>query len=543
MLPHPAHPRKLPRGPSVEEPAHRCAKSPQGSGHVRVFSTEATWDGPSTPPQHPVNLIQISSSAGIAPFVDERRAVTNPQLTEGLQVAGRFRLVRELGKGGMGSVWLAEHMGLDVPCAVKFIDKDGRDNDEMRARFEREAKAAAALRSPNVVQILDYGVWESMPYLAMEYLEGEDLAQRLDRVWVLSPGEAVYVTGQVARALSKAHAAGIVHRDLKPENVYLTRDGDEEIVKVLDFGIAKRSTTELGDSGTKTGSLLGTPFYMSPEQARGVRAVDYRSDLWSLAVIVFQCLTGQLPFESEGLGDLLSKIMFERMPVPSTVKPDLPASFDAWWARAAARDPEERFQSAKELADELAVALGVTQRIQVAALSPRREQTSWVNLPAYRSDSGESSLQVTLIDQARSQNLPPGSDTDQPFARTFTGAGSTGGKHRRLAIVAGCGALVLLAVLGFAFVGSSPPSHTDPAPAGRAVAETPAHQNEPVVTVTPAPKVVDLDTVPAGSASAAPSASPSASTPPLRPASGVHKSLTGSSKTGKKKNPQVDFGI
>src|SRR5690242_5315789 len=177
----------------------------------------------------------------------------NLQLIEGLQVAGRFRLVRELGRGGMGSVWLEEHTGLDVPCAVKFIDKDGRDNEEMRARFEREAKAAAALRSPNVVQILDYGVWEGVPYLAMEYLEGEDLGQRLDRVWVLSPGEAVYVTGQVARALSKAHAAGIVHRDLKPENVYLTRDGDEEIVKVLDFGIAKRASTDLSDSGTKTG--------------------------------------------------------------------------------------------------------------------------------------------------------------------------------------------------------------------------------------------------------------------------------------------------
>ncbi|HEY3233311.1 MAG TPA: serine/threonine-protein kinase, partial [Polyangiaceae bacterium] len=153
------------------------------------------------------------------------------QLAEGLHVADRFRLIRELGRGGMGSVWLAEHVALDVACAIKFIDQTGRDSEELRVRFEREAKAAAQLRSPNVVQILDYGVWQDSPYIAMEYLEGENLDQRLDRVWVMSPGETCFIATQVARALTKAHAAGIVHRDLKPENIFLSRDADEEVAK------------------------------------------------------------------------------------------------------------------------------------------------------------------------------------------------------------------------------------------------------------------------------------------------------------------------
>jgi serine/threonine protein kinase len=264
----------------------------------------------------------------------------------------------------MGSIWHATHLGLDIPCAVKFIEGHLAEMADMNARFEREAKAAAKLRSPHVVQILDHGICEGIPYIAMELLEGEDLGKRLERVHTLSPAEVVAIVDQVTRALSKAHASGIVHRDLKPDNIFLVKDDDREIAKVLDFGIAKTGV-ELASGATKTGAMLGTPYYMSPEQAQGVKAVDYRSDVWSLAVIVFECVTGHRPFESEALGDLLMRIMVAPLPVPSQLT-SVPPGFDAWWARAAMREPSQRFQSAKEMADALALALGVTQNRQAA---------------------------------------------------------------------------------------------------------------------------------------------------------------------------------
>ena len=287
----------------------------------------------------------------------------NEKLKPGAVVAERFRLERQLGQGGMGSVWLAQHLGLDVHCAVKFLKLEAAASADMRQRFEREAKAAARLKSANVVQILDHGVWEDTPYIAMEYLEGEDLNHRLKRVRRLDPRDLVRITTHVSRALTKAHAAGLVHRDLKPSNIFLVRDDEQEIAKVLDFGVAKRQAGEQspGEQETRSGSLLGTPHYMSPEQAQGTRVVDHRSDLWSLAVVVFQCMTGQLPFRSDALGDLLVQIIVHEPPVPSTVS-SVPPTFDAWWARAVARDPSDRFQSAKELAVALAMALGVTAR-------------------------------------------------------------------------------------------------------------------------------------------------------------------------------------
>jgi serine/threonine-protein kinase len=273
-------------------------------------------------------------------------------------IADRFRLQRELGKGGMGAVWLAHHVSLDTPCAVKFIHAESASSVDVRSRFEREARSAAQLRSANVVGIMDYGVWNDMPYIAMEYLEGEDLAARLKSRGRLGPLETASILTQVARALTKAHAANLVHRDLKPENIFLVREDDHEVAKVLDFGIAKGPPRAM-DSSTRTGAILGTPFYLSPEQAQGTKTVDYRSDLWSLAVVAFRCVTGVLPFTSDAFGDLLLKIIVNPLPIPSQVAPGVPPAFDAWWAHAASRDPAGRFQSAKELAESLAVALGV----------------------------------------------------------------------------------------------------------------------------------------------------------------------------------------
>src|SRR6185369_8832203 len=170
------------------------------------------------------------------------------------------------------------------------------------------------------------------------------------------------IVGMVCRALSKAHAAGIVHRDLKPENVFLVWDDEDgaDVAKVVDFGIAKFTESMGPTSATRTGSVLGTPYYMSPEQARGLRTVDYRSDLWSVGVIAFRCMTGRLPFEGEAVGDVLVKLCTAPIPVPSSYAADLPPGFDHWLAHALGREPETRFQSASELGRSLAAVCGLT---------------------------------------------------------------------------------------------------------------------------------------------------------------------------------------
>ena len=285
--------------------------------------------------------------------------MVDPALLRDRVLVGRYRLDERLGAGGMGSIWRAQHLVLAAPVAVKLIDREAVPDEETLARFMREAQSAATLRSPHVVQILDYGVDDKLPFIVMELLDGENLAQRLRRLTRLSSSDTARIVTHIGRAVARAHEAGIVHRDLKPENVFLIRNEDEEIAKVLDFGVAKVSVGDLGQEGTRTrtGSILGTPYYMSPEQAQGNKMVDHRSDLWSLGVIAFECLTGKRPFYSDGLGDLVLQICIRDIPVPSDCA-SVPIGFDAWFARACARDPEARFQSARELTDALREVLG-----------------------------------------------------------------------------------------------------------------------------------------------------------------------------------------
>jgi serine/threonine-protein kinase len=275
-------------------------------------------------------------------------------------LAGRYRLERQLGKGGMGSVWLAEHLALRSWVAVKLMDPAIAATPEGAERFRREAQAAASLRSAHVVQVLDYGLHETTPFLVMELLQGESLAACLERERRLTPDRTLAIMTQVARALGRAHAAGIVHRDLKPDNVFLVREDDQELVKILDFGIAKTPAAKFGGLETRTGVTMGTPYYMSPEQVEGKKAVDHRTDLWAMAVITSECLTGVRPFDGETYGELLLNICARPIPVPSSVGP-VPGAFDAWFARATNRDPEQRFASAQELASALRDVVSSTQ--------------------------------------------------------------------------------------------------------------------------------------------------------------------------------------
>ena len=301
--------------------------------------------------------VVLARDRGVSPVRGGGRPGAESRAAPGTLVDGRFRLERELGQGGMGSVWLARHVALDVQCAVKFIHDDLGAIPELVARFEREARLCARLRHPHIVEVLDCGQWEQTPYLVMEYLAGEDLGRRLGQRGRLGLAETAELVGQIARGLQKAHASGLVHRDLKPENVFIAKQDEGETVKLLDFGIVK--VPDAKSFATAAGAMIGTPSYMSPEQARGVSTVDHRSDLWSLGVIAFQCLTGELPFEDQALCALLMVIMTGEPRLPSSVDPELPPELDAWWLRAAARDPERRFQSAAELANALAAIAGV----------------------------------------------------------------------------------------------------------------------------------------------------------------------------------------
>ena len=276
-------------------------------------------------------------------------------------VAANIRLREPIGEGGMGRVWLAEHLGLKTDVVVKFMAEDLAEDADAAVRFSREAAAAAQVKTPHVVQMLDYGVTESgVPFIVMEFLEGEDLSHRIDRER-LSPQEACDVVLQLGRALGKAHERGIVHRDVKPSNVFLCGAdvGDDRVfVKLLDFGIAKANAGRLlGGKTTDTGALMGSPFYMSPEQVIGSKELDFRTDLWALGVLGFELATGRRPFDADTVGALALKIHHEPLPTPSALNKSLPLAFDNWFFRACARDPKARFDSAREQAETFAVAL------------------------------------------------------------------------------------------------------------------------------------------------------------------------------------------
>jgi len=407
----------------------------------------------------------------------------------------------------MGSVWRAEHVELGTPAAVKLVDEEIVRSPEALARFKREAQAAASLRSVNVVQILDYGLDGETPFIAMELLDGESLADRLARVGRLDPATTAGILGQVAKAVGRAHDAGIVHRDLKPDNIYLVRDGDDEVAKVLDFGIAKRSGALAQSTGglqTRTGSLLGTPYYMSPEQATGRKQVDARTDIWAMCVIAFECITGSRPFDDENLGGLLLQICSEAAPVPSS-RAAVPEGFDQWFARGTARNPEDRFASAREAAAELS-------RIALGSAGPRPTFDSVDN--AYLPISP--AQQMVSVARAQTGGVATGIQTKpgQPHASTTVPASMTLGVPQRSSRVGLAIGLVVGAVLALGAVGIvwSRTNATDPAAVDSAEASpqpqpaAAARTLEPPATPENSPAVVPVEhTAEAPTASAAPS--------------------------------------
>jgi serine/threonine protein kinase len=287
------------------------------------------------------------------------------KIVVGTLLVGKYKVARELGRGGMAAVYEAEHVDLGKRIAIKVLAAELSSSPIVIERFVREARAAASVKSPYIVEVYDSGrIEDGRPFIAMELLEGESLYDRMARVRLIDPQSTVRIIAQVAKGLTKAHAAGIVHRDLKPENIHLCKtDDDDEVAKILDFGLAKFyapvQTDEKTARLTREGAIFGTPAYMSPEQVKGQGSVDSRADLWALGCMAYECLTGRPVWNTDqGVAMTFAAIATSQLPTPSRLRPDLPESFDLWFKRALERDPDKRFQTARDLAEELAKAFG-----------------------------------------------------------------------------------------------------------------------------------------------------------------------------------------
>jgi serine/threonine-protein kinase len=267
------------------------------------------------------------------------------EVDPGTVIDGRYRVLSRIGSGGMADVYLAEDELLSRQVAVKVLQRRFVEDQEFVERFRREASSAAGLSHPNVVAIFDRGSWDGTYYIAMEYLEGRSLKRLVREHGALDPRAAIDITIQVLLAASFAHSRGIVHRDIKPHNVILS---DEGRVTVTDFGIARAGASDM----THTGSIMGTAQYLSPEQAQG-HPVSAASDIYAIGVLLFELLTGRVPFEGESAVAIALQHISSEPPAPSAVNPALPAAVDAVVLRALAKDPAERYRDAREFIDAL----------------------------------------------------------------------------------------------------------------------------------------------------------------------------------------------
>jgi tRNA A-37 threonylcarbamoyl transferase component Bud32 len=323
------------------------------------------------------------------------------------ETLGSFRIVSELGTGGMGVIYRAEHQMIGKRAAIKVLRPELSADREVIGRFFNEAKAVTAIDHPGLVDVYDFGYApDGSAYIVMELLAGESLGTRLRRDKVLPVDAAVALMRQLCGALAAAHAHQIVHRDLKPDNIYLTPDPDVAFglrAKVLDFGIAKLAPGigGLGTPETRTGMLLGTPLYMAPEQCRGAGEVDHRADIYALGVILFEMVCGQVPFTGVGLGEVIAKHQYVAAPSPRSLAPALPLALDALISRMLAKPPEDRPQSMHEV---LAALDGRTSSQEtVATLVPATAPTMAAGTQPSAGTQPTAAVGVTAPAQPRSR--------------------------------------------------------------------------------------------------------------------------------------------
>ncbi len=360
---------------------------------------------------------------------------------------GPYRLARRLGRGGMGAVYLGVHSSIGSRVAVKVLLPVAAETPTLVERFFAEARAVNVIRHESIVNVLDLDVLpDGRPYIVMECLDGQPLSAYLTR-WQPFPIDVlIRIAIEVLGALEAAHTAGITHRDLKPDNVFVTTLGR---AKVLDFGIAKLRPEQGGLSdATRTGTLLGTPHYMSPEQAAS-QPVDHRSDLYSLGVILFQGATGRCPFDGTSLYELLHQHLHEPPPSPGASRPDLPPELEAIILRALAKHRDQRFQSAREMGEALvAVLRGVPASGSLPAFAPIFSSAP----PPGSASTPSASAARTPFELAQKGPTPPTigavSSTLSALSQRKAPRGGTMG-----IVVGGFAALIALAALGVALIG------------------------------------------------------------------------------------------
>jgi serine/threonine-protein kinase len=289
----------------------------------------------------------------------------------GIVLAGRYEVVRRIGEGRMGAVYEAKHALIGKRVAVKVLLEKFHAKSDFVARLLQEARLASSIGHQNIVDVTDFGTTDDgRSFVVMEFLDGESLADLERREAPLPIERSLRIARQAASALGAAHAKGIFHRDVKPENLYLVRRGDADFVKVVDFGISK-AVKPGGDDGadayrlTHTGLLLGTPLYMSPEQARGDEDLDHRADIWALGVLLYECLTGEVPFRANNYLQIISQVLTHEPLSPSRLRPELgiPDAVDAVVMRAMEKDRTRRYQTMAELEGDLERLLAGDQNV------------------------------------------------------------------------------------------------------------------------------------------------------------------------------------
>jgi serine/threonine-protein kinase len=439
-------------------------------------------------------------------------------VSEGEILAGKYRVERVLGIGGMGVVVAAHHIQLDKRVALKFLLPEATTNAEVVARFAREARAAVKIESEHVARVIDVGAMESgAPYMVMEYLVGSDLAQRLQAHGALPIEEAIDYLLQACEAIAEAHAAGIVHRDLKPANLFLTRRADgSSLVKVLDFGISK-ATPPAGSqpemSLTKTASVMGSPLYMAPEQMRSTRSVDARADIWALGVILYELLSGKVPFEATTMPELCAMVLTEAPAPLRDKRPDTPPGLWAIIERCLQKDPAQRFGNVSDLANAL------------ASFAPARCRLSIDRISKVLRAAGVATASLAPPPQAGAGSRAFDS-TSAAWSPSSTSSSRRPGKLPWLLGLGGVGVAVALAALALrgghsqVAAGSSPvpapPVVAVAAPAPVQLAAAPSAVEAPVAMTSPAPS-----SAPALPSAAAAAPRPAPGRPKVAPAKRV----------------------
>jgi eukaryotic-like serine/threonine-protein kinase len=435
----------------------------------------------------------------------------------GTLAAGRYRVLKLLGEGGMGQVYLAEHVAIEKRVALKVLRAEYATRGEIVTRFQQEAISASRIKHPNVLDVFDFGQLENgCFFLAMEFLEGNDLADELTRRRVLDAAMGIRIAMQICRALAAAHANGVVHRDMKPENVFLQRTADgEEIVKIVDFGIAqlRSKDTEVVETKrrlTRTGMIFGTPEYMAPEQAGGKHA-DLRSDIYSVGIIMYEMFTGAVPFTGETFLGVLAKHLSDPTPLMSAVYPDINISpvLQSVIMRALEKDPQIRYQTMLEFAQAIsaspdAAALGYRPTVPSSSEHPAAYAPHVAGTPTHQ-QFAPSTPPPPATPPARVYGPGQAKDTDAARAETLIGAEANTRPHAprsRIGLVAALLAFVALAGGGAWYMRQRGASSQPTAEAGSALAAIPL---APPAPVAPPASVMPVNSAPSVEATVTPS--------------------------------------